>query len=546
MQKENKYAFLSYSTEDKEAAFALRMLLRNQNIPTWMAPFDIPAGSSYGQVINDALENCGCMVLLISDSAQQSPFVERELERAISYRKNIVPFWENPVRLNSSFRYFLGSSQIETVGSIRHSNPRFGRLLHSIRLALDIPEPEIPASGVPVSGIGARLMEALESEREWRFEKLLWQDGDSAAIVVRSECDSDRRSVMQIRTLIRTLPREGALEQADLEAYEAARDQMKQYMEEVFRNLEPLRHCSGILFPITRQIRSWSSENEMGEDMIFRFDWHVPLKENPAYGASVPVDVILKYGKTLAGALAQLHDLGISHRNVCMDSLYVNRYDGVRLGIIGEMLPVQLDTARFASGFRQDDDEDYPEALDVTALGQVLAELLGDRMHDRDMLTGIVRKAAGSVPGEGFRSAAALRKELQEITYKTPFILQRNPAECGAAALSMIFSRLGVLHSLDQLCAESNVSADGISAGDMMRAAKQNGLECHGYRKTTEALYQMIRPCILHWEYNHFVVLEELWEDCALLNDPDCGHRFVSRETLDRSFTGVVLTVARV
>lgn len=109
----------------------------------------------------------------------------------------------------------------------------------------------------------------------------------------------------------------------------------------------------------------------------------------------------------------------------------------------------------------------------------------------------------------------------------------------------MVFSRLGVIHSLDQLCAQTNVSADGFTAGDMMRTAKRYGLECHGYRKPVEALRQMPLPCILHWNYYHFVVLEELREDGAMLNDPEFGHRIVSWETLGKCFTGVVLAITR-
>ncbi len=125
---------------------------------------------------------------------------------------------------------------------------------------------------------------------------------------------------------------------------------------------------------------------------------------------------------------------------------------------------------------------------------------------------------------------------------KTPTIFQMEATECGAASLSMIFAYFGKNLSLEQMRIETGVSRDGCNAGNIMRAAKKFGFECHGYRKEPEALKKIETPCIIHWNFNHFVVFEGFKGKYAYINDPAMGRRKLSYEELDDCFTGVVLT----
>ena len=128
---------------------------------------------------------------------------------------------------------------------------------------------------------------------------------------------------------------------------------------------------------------------------------------------------------------------------------------------------------------------------------------------------------------------------------KTPTIYQMEATECGAAALSMVFAYFGKHLPLEQMRIETGVSRDGCNAGNMMRAAKKYGLDCHGYRKEPEALRGINTPCIIHWNFNHFVVFEGIKNNTAYLNDPASGRRKITVEELDEGFTGVVLTFAK-
>lgn len=125
---------------------------------------------------------------------------------------------------------------------------------------------------------------------------------------------------------------------------------------------------------------------------------------------------------------------------------------------------------------------------------------------------------------------------------KTPTVYQMEATECGAASLSMIFAYFGKHIPLEQMRIETGVSRDGCNAGNIMRAAKKYGFECHGYRKELAGLKELQPPCIIHWNFNHFVVFEGFKGKYAYINDPAIGRRKLAIEELDDAFTGVVLT----
>ena len=107
------YAFISYSTKNQKEADAMRDLFRKNGIDTWMAPYDIPVGSRYAQVVNQALKNCACLVLMLTDDAQKSIWVGKEVERAVSCRKTILPLQLEDIKLNDEFElYTFHSSKL--------------------------------------------------------------------------------------------------------------------------------------------------------------------------------------------------------------------------------------------------------------------------------------------------------------------------------------------------------------------------------------------------------------------------------------------------
>lgn len=127
------YAFISYSTKNQSLADAMRDLLKESGIKTWMAPGDIPAGSRYAQVINRAVKNCSCFVLMLSEDALNSVWVAKEVERAVNYRKPIIPVQLENVVLNDEFELYISTDQVIAVQKIEKDTREIKGLLSSIR-----------------------------------------------------------------------------------------------------------------------------------------------------------------------------------------------------------------------------------------------------------------------------------------------------------------------------------------------------------------------------------------------------------------------------
>ena len=137
-----------------------------------------------------------------------------------------------------------------------------------------------------------------------------------------------------------------------------------------------------------------------------------------------------------------------------------------------------------------------------------------------------------------------VKKPVIKGAAKVPTIMQLEALECGAACLCMVMAYYGKWVPLEQARKDCGVSRDGSKAKNVVIAARNYGFKAKGFRCEVEGLKKSISyPCIIHWNFNHFVVLEGFKGNYAYINDPGRGEVKVSMDEFDRAFTGICLAI---
>ena len=136
-----------------------------------------------------------------------------------------------------------------------------------------------------------------------------------------------------------------------------------------------------------------------------------------------------------------------------------------------------------------------------------------------------------------------IKQPVREKIANVPVVMQMEALECGAASLCMVLAYYEKWVPLEQARLDCGVSRDGSNAKNVLMAARNYGLEAAGYRMDdVETLKKEgTFPAIIHWNFNHFVVLKGFKGDYAYINDPGRGSVKIPLKEFDESFTGICL-----
>ena len=103
--------FISYSSDDKDIANEIKYVLENNGLKCWIAPRNISSGKNYLNEIADAIKSTKIVVLVFSESSQNSKYVINEVIMAFTYKKDIISFHIDDAKPNSIMEYYLKVAQ---------------------------------------------------------------------------------------------------------------------------------------------------------------------------------------------------------------------------------------------------------------------------------------------------------------------------------------------------------------------------------------------------------------------------------------------------
>jgi hypothetical protein len=197
--------FISYSSHDKPIANAACAALESANIRCWIAPRDISPGRNYGESIIDAIESAKVFVLILSGTANTSPQISREVERAVSKGLVIVPVRIEDVAPSRSLEYFISSPHwLDAFPPPRERY--FGKLIESVRALLGAEKTATTAGTSAIPAVTSAA--AAGGKRSGNFRQLLFASILTAFVAASGGGYALWQSANQ--PLVRTLTGHGA------------------------------------------------------------------------------------------------------------------------------------------------------------------------------------------------------------------------------------------------------------------------------------------------------------------------------------------------
>ncbi len=132
--------FISYKSEEYEEAAIIRELFTQYGISCWMAPESIPGGSDYATEIPNGIDGCKVFVLMLSNMAQKSKWVKKEVDWAINNDKLILTFIKERFKYNKAFGFYL--TDVQDYKCYLNGDCEYFNILNRILGELNLPKAE--------------------------------------------------------------------------------------------------------------------------------------------------------------------------------------------------------------------------------------------------------------------------------------------------------------------------------------------------------------------------------------------------------------------
>lgn len=124
---------------------------------------------------------------------------------------------------------------------------------------------------------------------------------------------------------------------------------------------------------------------------------------------------------------------------------------------------------------------------------------------------------------------------------RVPVLRQMSTVECGAACLAMMLSYYGRKTSIPEASNYLGIGRDGTTALAIATTGREQGLRVRAYTIEPENFKYVKCPAIVHWNFNHFLIVERWTPKYVEVVDPAVGRRRLTAAEFDAGFTGVVL-----
>ena len=151
--------------------------------------------------------------------------------------------------------------------------------------------------------------------------------------------------------------------------------------------------------------------------------------------------------------------------------------------------------------------------------------------------------AAQVATPRGHQQPHSLWKTKSIFRKRVPVVSQMSVVECGAACLAMILSYYGRSTNVSAIREQCGIGRDGLSAFALVKAARAYGLRTRAISVEIEDLRFVPLPAIIHWNFNHFLVVERWLPSVVEVVDPGQGRMRISAGEFEQCFTGVVITL---